>query len=360
MVLNNTQLAPRLVKAAHGHALDRPPVWLMRQAGRYMAEYQAIRSKTSFLELCKNVDLATEVSLQPYNAFGMDAVIMFCDILIPPEAMGMELHFADKGGPVFTNPIRTKADIERLIEPDPLESMGFVMDLLKQLRHELSSHPDTALIGFAGSPWTLATYMIEGGVSKNFHHLKALMWNEPKLLHQLLEKLSRVVTLYLNAQIDAGAQVVQLFDTWGGILPEAGYREFIQPYQQHILDNINRDKAPAILYMNGSGLLLDAMAETRPDVVSLDWMTTITDARKRLGADTILQGNLDPTALLAKPDILKPMVENLLCEGGNQNFIFNVGHGLIPQTPVENVKLLVDTIKQSAPLFQAKREPVAV
>lgn len=340
----NPVLTPRLVRACRHEMLDRPPVWLMRQAGRYMAEYRAVRERVSFLDLCKNPELAAEVSLQPFRAFGMDAVIMFCDILIPPEAMGMTVDFADKG-PQFSAPLRTKADIDKLVVPDPAESMGFVMDLLRRLRVELADSPDVALIGFAGAPWTLASYMIEGGVSKNFAHLKSLMYNDPQLLHQLLDKLARTVTAYLNAQIEAGAQVVQLFDTWGGILDETGYREFIQPYEQQVIEGLNREKAPVILYVNGSHHLLEAMAETGADCISLDWLTPLSEARRRLGENIVLQGNLDPIALLAKPDVLEPMVRAQIAEGGCQNYIVNVGHGLIPQTPPENVRLLVDTVK---------------
>jgi uroporphyrinogen decarboxylase len=339
--------APRLVRACRQEILDRPPVWLMRQAGRYMPEYRAVREKVSFLDLCKNPDLAAEVSLQPFHAFGMDAVIMFCDILIPPEAMGLPVTFGD-GGPTFPRTIQNAADVDRLIIPDPVEKTGFVMELLRKLRRELAHSPETALVGFAGAPWTLATYMVEGGGSKNFAKIKGMMFEQPDVLHRLLDKLTQTVILYLNAQIEAGAQVVQLFDTWGGILNEEEYRRFILPYHQRIMESLHRDQAPAILYVNNSRGLLPLMAEASPDVISVDTLTSISSARQILGSRFALQGNLDPTALFTKPEILKPMVESLLIEGGNKGYIFNLGHGILPPTPVENVRLLVNLVKESA------------
>jgi uroporphyrinogen decarboxylase len=319
----------------------------MRQAGRYMADYQAMRSKVGFLELCKTPDLAAEVSLQPYHAFGMDGVIMFSDILVPPEAMGMEVVFGD-AGPTFPNPLKTATDVDQLIIPDPVEKTGFVMEILRKLRVELANDPDTALIGFAGAPWTLATYMVEGGGSKHFAKIKGLMYESPEVLHRLLGKLSETVSLYLAAQIEAGAQVVQLFDTWGGILSEEEYRRFILPYHQQIIESLKPHGTPVILYVNNSRGLLPLMAEANPDVISVDPLTSIASARQQLGSRFALQGNLDPVALFASPETLKPMVQSLLLEGGNQGYIFNLGHGILPPTPVENVRLLVNLVKDSA------------
>lgn len=347
-----TRPLPRLLRACQKEILDRPPVWLMRQAGRYMPEYRAIREKVSFLDSCKNPELAAEISLQPYHAFGMDAVIMFSDILIPPEAMGMEVVFGN-GGPHFPNPLQNAADVDRLIIPDPLEKTGFVMELLHKLRAELAHDPDTALVGFAGAPWTLATYMIEGGGSKHFAKIKGMMYEAPEVLHRLLGKLAETVTLYLNAQIEAGAQVVQLFDTWGGILSAEEYREFVLPYHQQILDQLKREHAPVILYVNNSRGLLPLLAEAKPDVIGVDPTTSLTQARHIVGERFALQGNLDPTALFLPPDVLAPMVKALISEGGNQGYIFNLGHGILPPTPVENVRLLVNLVKESA------RVPVA-
>ncbi len=344
--MNPQPIAPRLVRACRQESLDRPPVWLMRQAGRYMPEYRAIREKVSFLQLCHTPDLAVEVSLQPYHAFGMDGVIMFSDILIPPEAMGMEVVFGD-AGPTFPNPIQNAADVDRLIIPDPVEKTGFVMQILRQLRDELRSDPNTALIGFAGSPWTLATYMIEGGGSKHFAKIKGLMYENPELLHRLLGKLTETITLYLNAQIEAGAQVVQLFDTWGGILSAEEYRRFILPYHQQIISNLKREQAPVILYVNNSRGLLPLLAEAAPDVISVDSLTSLSQAREIVGPRFALQGNLEPTALFSKPETLAPMVKTLIAEGGNKGYIFNLGHGILPPTPVENVRLLVNLVKET-------------
>lgn len=341
--------APRLVRACRQEPLDRPPVWLMRQAGRYMAEYRAMRERYDFLALCHTPDAAVEVSLQPYRTFGMDGVIMFSDILIPPEAMGMRVVFGD-GGPSFPEPIRSAEAIDRLIIPDPVEATGFVMSILRQLRTELRADSDTALIGFAGAPWTLAAYMIEGGGSKQFSHLKQLMWAQPDALHRLLDKLSQTVSLYLQAQIEAGAHVVQLFDTWGGILPEEAYRHWILPYHQQIIRAVKAaaPDTPVILYVNNSRGLLSCLAESGADVISVDHLTSISAARDQLGTRFALQGNLDPISLFAPPEILREQVQHLLHEGGTQGYIFNLGHGILPHTPVDHVRLLVDLVKASA------------
>ena len=345
---------PLLLHAFDDAPMSRPPVWLMRQAGRYMAEYRAVREKVGFLDLCKSPDLATEVSLQPWHAFGMDAVIMFCDILVPCEAMGMALHFGN-GGPKFEQPIRTAEAIHALSIPDPQEKTGFVMNLLRQLRRELQSSPQTALIGFAGAPWTLAAYMVEGGVSKDFTTLRCLRYNEPDLLHTLLGKLAQTVTAYLTAQIEAGAHVVQLFDTWGGILSDTDTRTFILPYQQQVIAALKANPAtrntPVMLYVNGSNRLLETMAESGADGLSLDWMTPLADARVRLTEAfperrIVLQGNLDPAAMLTRPEVLRPLVAQTVADGGDRHYIFNVGHGLVPATPPQNVQQVVSDIQQ--------------
>jgi uroporphyrinogen decarboxylase len=338
---------PRIVRACRREILDRPPVWMMRQAGRYMSEYRAIREKADFLTMCKNPDLAVEVSLQPLAAFGMDAVIMFSDILVPVEAMGMALEFNEKG-PHLPTPIRSRAQIDALSIPDPVEKTGFVMQVLRQLRQALAVYPEVGLIGFAGAPWTLATYMVEGGTSRNHTDIMTMLYNEPEALHVLLDKIAKTVILYLNAQIEAGAQVVQLFDTWGGLLPEPLYREFVHPYQQQVLAGLNRSEAPVILYVKGSSHVLEYLPQTGADVISLDGMTTISQARTRIGNDIALQGNLDFNLLFAHPDVLTGHVQAMLKEGGNQGYIFNLSHGIIPQTPVANVKRVVDTVKSSA------------
>ncbi len=346
--MSHSNSSPRLVQACHKIPLDRPPIWMMRQAGRYLPEYQAIRDKVAFLGLCKNPELAAEVSLQPLRRFGMDGVIMFSDILIPVEAMGVPLEFTEKG-PHLPQTIQSQHDIERLIIPDPIEKTGFVMETLRLLQHELSTSPEVALIGFAGAPWTLASYMLEGGVSRNFTETKAFLYNEPALMHQLLEKIAQTVTIYLQAQMEAGAQVVQLFDSWAGTVSEETYQEFILPYQQQVISGLkSTTEVPVILYVNGSRGLLPLLKQSGADVISVDWQTSLSQARQILGSDVALQGNLDPNALFTRPDVLKPIVEAMLVEGGSQGYIFNLGHGVLPKTPIENVKLVVDTVLNSA------------
>lgn len=345
--ISQLEPAPRLIRACFGETLDRPPVWLMRQAGRYLPEYQAIRQQVDFLTLCKTPDLAVEVSLQPYRIFGMDGVILFSDILVPAEAMGMRLEFTDKG-PCFPEPLRSKAMIDKLCIPDPEEKTGFVMDIVRRLRQALRSNSEAALIGFAGAPWTLASYMIEGGVSRNFTGLKAWMYNDPETLHTLLHKLAETVILYLNAQIAAGVQVVQLFDTWAGILAESEYRTFILPYQQQVIQGISRRNVPVILYVNGSAHLLEAMAETGPDVISVDALTPLDVARQRvseINPNIVLQGNLDPNILFARTEIVRQKVTDMLSLGGNQGYICNLGHGVLPETPRESVTCMIETVK---------------
>src|SRR5262245_45880356 len=294
----------RLLRACRFLDVDRAPVWMMRQAGRYLPEYRAIRGKTNFLSLCKTPELAAEVSMQPYRILNVDAVIMFSDILIPVEAMGMKLDIIESKGPVLEDPVRSGQQIDKLIVPDPLERTGFVMDVIRLLRNELDN--EAPLIGFAGAPYTLASYMIEGGTTRNYTEIKRMMFANPRLLHSLLEKIAATVTDYLNAQIEAGAQVVQLFDTWAGDLSSGDYEEFALPYQQTIFEKLHRGPeglgVPAILYVNGCSQILEKMAESGANVLSIDWRIDIGEARRRLdsaGFDTIaLQGNLDPCALL--------------------------------------------------------------
>ena len=352
-----TPKTPLLVRACRGEVLDRPPVWFMRQAGRYMAEYRAIRKDMRFLELCKTPDKAAEVSLQPYKAFGTDGVIMFSDILVIPEAMGMALDFGDQHnpgaqkGPHFQTPLQTKADVEGLKGLEPATDLAYVMTLLRTLSQELKEE-DTTLIGFAGAPWTLATYMVEGGGSKNFAKLHTMRLHAPDTLRLLLDKLTVAVIDYLNAQIEAGAQMVQLFDTWGGVMDECGYREWILPYHQRIFEGLRRDKAPAVLYVNNAGHLITAMSEAGADALSVDWRTPLNTVRAQLLQSMTLQGNLDPVSLLGTQDSVLKEISTLVesqrrPDGTFQHFMCNVGHGLIPQTPPENVKAVVDWVKAS-------------
>src|SRR6185369_5316032 len=290
-----------LIRAARGEPVERTPVWMMRQAGRYLPEYRAIRKDIGFLTLCKTPELAVEVSLQPYRILGVDAVIMFSDILIPVEAMGQEVTLTEHKGPELPDPIRSREQVDQLIVPDPSEKTGFVMEIIKRLRRELDDA--VPLIGFAGAPWTLAAYMIEGGGSKNYARVKRMMYSDPETFHALLDKIADTIVIYLNAQIESGAQIVQLFDSWAGELSPKDYTEFALPYEQKILQSINKS-VPSIIYINGSGTFLEQMATSGADVLSIDWRVNLEDVRGRVGAEFPLQGNLDPCILLSSPEIV--------------------------------------------------------
>jgi uroporphyrinogen decarboxylase len=335
-----------LVRAARGEPTERPPVWMMRQAGRYLPEYRAIRANLDFLTLCKTPELAVEVSLQPYRIIGVDAVIMFSDILIPVEAMGQEVRLTEQKGPELPDPIRTRRQVDQLRVPDPLESVPFVMEIIRTLKRELNG--EVPLIGFAGAPWTLAAYMIEGGGSKSYSEMKRFMYRDPSMVHALLDKIADTIILYLNAQIEAGADVVQLFDSWAGELSPADYEQFALPYEQKILAAIDRRRAPAILFINGVGTLLEKMATSGADVLSIDWRVPLADARRRTDGRITLQGNLDPCVLLSTPGLIRSSVTRLIEEGGGHRHILNLGHGILPSTPVENARAFVDAAKSTA------------
>ena len=314
---------------------------MMRQAGRYLKDYRDIRQKVSFLDLCKSVDLATEVSLQPLRIIGVDAVIFFSDILIPVEAMGLKVELTDKG-PELPSPVRTIADIQRLRIPDPADEMPFVAAILKRLRSELKGQ--VPLVGFSGAPWTLASYMIEGGGSKSFAEIKKMAFGEPAMLHTLLDKLATTIIAYLRFQIEAGAQVVQLFDTWAGELTRHDYETFALPVTRRIFEGIG-NSVPRILYVNGCSAILEAMASSGADVLSVDWRIPIAEARARVGNRVALQGNLDPCALLGSASNLTQTAEKILKDAGAAGHIFNLGHGILPMTPVDNARALVDFVK---------------
>ncbi len=341
----------RLLRACRFQEVDRAPVWMMRQAGRYLPEYRAVRGKTDFLTLCKTPELASEVSLQPYQILGVDAVIMFSDILIPIEAMGMKLDIIESKGPVFEDPIRTEEQVNKLIIPDPVEKTGFVMKVIRMLREELTN--EAPLIGFAGAPYTLASYMVEGGTSRHYPEIKRMMFSNPALLHKMLEKIADTVAEYLNAQIEAGAQVVQLFDTWAGDLSSADYEEFALLYQQRIFDKLHRGPeglgVPAILYVNGCSHVLEKMAESGANVLSIDWRIDIADARRRLDekgfVNIALQGNLDPCALLGTEESITEGVRGILKRAGTKGHIMNLGHGIMPMVPVEHARAFIEAAK---------------
>ena len=320
---------------------ERTPIWLMRQAGRYMKEYQKIRSRHTFLEMCKMPEVAAEITMQPIKAFGFDAAILFSDILIPVEAMGIDLEFIEGGGPVLKTKIETKGDVESLIVPEPETQLGFVLETIKLLREKLT----VPLIGFSGAPFTLASYMIEGGGSKNYVKTKSLMYNEPGVWRRLLDKLSKTVSAYLNAQIEAGAQAVQVFDSWVGCLSPEDYKKFAQPYSKKVFDRIKG--VPRIHFGTDSATLLELMSKAGGDVIGVDWRVNLDDAWERIGRGKGIQGNLDPVALYARTDELVNLVKDIIKRADNRpGHVFNLGHGILPTTPVENVKVLVDAVKR--------------
>jgi uroporphyrinogen decarboxylase len=337
----------RLIRACRRQEVDRAPVWMMRQAGRYMPEYRALRAKYDFMTMCKTPELAYEVSMQPYEILGVDGVIMFSDILVPVEAMGLKLDIIDSKGPVLEDPIRTDEQVEKLIIPDPIETMPFVMETIRLLRKRLDR--EAPLIGFAGAPFTLASYMVEGGGTRNYAEIKGMMYREPKRIHKLLDKLADTIILYINAQIEAGAQVVQLFDTWAGELSAADYEEFALPYERKVFERIHRGPGgltiPAILYVNGCSHILEKMAESGANVLSVDWRIDLAEARRRAGDKLALQGNLDPCELLGAPETIAESVKDILRKGGGLGHIVNLGHGILPMVPVENALAFVEAAK---------------
>jgi uroporphyrinogen decarboxylase len=328
----------RLLRACRRQPVDRTPVWMMRQAGRYMKEYRDIRAKVGFLELCKNPDLAAEVSLQPYKVLGVDAVIFFSDILIPVEAMGVDVALTDKG-PEIANPIRSQRDIDALGIPDPSTNVDFVGAIIKRLRQDLRD--EVPLIGFAGAPWTLASYMIEGGGSKSFAEIKTLAYREPRTLHALLDKLASTVSSYLLFQVESGAQVIQLFDTWAGELSRGDYEEFALPYTQKIFEAVG-SRVPRVLYLNGCSAILESMAKSGADVISVDWRISMAEARRRVGDRVALQGNLDPCVLLGPKERIIAKTTEILEQAGPVGHILNLGHGILPPTPIENARAFIE------------------
>lgn len=343
------------IKTLLKQPVDRTPVWMMRQAGRYLPEYRAVREKAgSFMNLCTNPELACEVTLQPLERFAFDAAILFSDILTIPDAMGLGLYFSEGEGPKFENPIRSQADIEKLPVPDPQTDLRYVIDAVSLIRKNLQGR--VPLIGFSGSPWTLATYMVEGGSSKSFQKIKALMYEQPQLLHQMLDKLARSVAAYLNAQIEAGAQAVMVFDTWGGMLTSEDYAEFSLRYAQQVRQLLNTQsegkQVPTILFTKGGGLWLEAMAESGYDALGLDWQTDIALARARVGDKVALQGNMDPIALYAQPQVIREKVRVILEKyGSGAGHVFNLGHGILPDVNPDHVKAMVDAVHELSPQF---------
>jgi uroporphyrinogen decarboxylase len=335
-------LNDRFLKACRREPVDCTPVWFMRQAGRYMAEYRAVRAKHSILELCKTPELAAQVTLQPIDRFPLDAAIIFADILLPLEPMGLSLEFAEGEGPVIHNPVRGQADVDRLkvIGGDELE---YVAEAIRQARHALNGR--VPLIGFAGAPFTLASYAIEGGSSRNYLLTKQLMYCEPKAWHQLMDKFARVITGYLRRQIKAGAQAIQLFDSWVGCLSVGDYVEYVLPHVQLIFEGLKREGVPMIHFGTGTSAMLRQMREAGGDVIGIDWRIHLDEAWTTVGHDVAVQGNLDPLTLFAPLHEIERRVADILRRaGGREGHIFNLGHGILPTTPVEHVAATIEMV----------------
>jgi uroporphyrinogen decarboxylase len=342
-----------LLRALLREATPRRPIWLMRQAGRYLPEYRATRGRAGgFLQMCTNPEIACEITLQPVDRYPLDAAILFSDILTIPHAMNLGLEFEAGEGPTFEHPIRAPADIDRLAVPDPGRELKYVTDAVALVRRELAGR--VPLIGFAGSPWTVATYMVEGGSSKSFGHIKRMMYEAPRQLHRLLELLGKATILYLNAQIAAGAQAVMLFDTWGGVLTPAQYEEYSLRYMAEVIDALTRKsegrRVPNIVFTKGGGAWLAKIAAIGCDAVGVDWTTDLKDARQAVGGRVALQGNLDPAALLAPPETLRAETLRVLQSyGPGAGHVFNLGHGITPEVDPERVALLVETVQAYTP-----------
>ena len=331
----------RFLDACWGKPVDRTPVWLMRQAGRYLPDYMRVRSKCTFLELCKTPELAAEVSIQPVDILKVDAAIMFSDILTPVEPMGMKLDFVP--GPVFDHPIRTMADVEALRIPQMEQDVPYVIETLKILRRELATK--VPLIGFGGAPFTLACYMVEGKGSKDWATIKRMMYAAPVVYHALMEKVTMMSMEYLNAQIKAGAQVIQIFDTWGGVLSPTDYASYVLPYTTKLINGLNRMGTPIIHFVKGAGTMLDTVQQAGGDVMGLDWHTDLGKARDILGPKMAVQGNLDPTVLYAPKEIIEAEVQRVLDENADRpGHIFNLGHGILPTVPPENAIYMVECV----------------
>ncbi len=338
------------LRACKRQPIERTPIWMMRQAGRYLPEYRTVREQADFLTMCKTPELATEVTIQPIDLIGVDAAILFSDILVIPEAMGMTLEMHEGKGPVFPKPIRSEEDAKELKSIDPTFDLKYVLDAVTLTKKELNGR--VPLIGFSGSPWTLLTYMVEGRGSKNFSEVKKLIYNNPQLAHKLLSKISDTVAEYLSAKIEAGCNAVQIFDTWGGILTPDDFNEFSLQYIQSIVSNIKRTIEPVIVFAKGVHYNLEGLVQTGADVIGLDWTMDLGEVRKLVGDKVALQGNLDPTKLYGNEDVIKNEAAKILQSyGKGSGHIFNLGHGILPDVPPANAKLLVDFVKEESKKF---------
>ncbi|MDJ0736274.1 MAG: uroporphyrinogen decarboxylase [Nostocaceae cyanobacterium] len=338
---------PLLLRAARGEILDRPPVWMMRQAGRYMKAYRDLREKyPSFRDRSEIPEVAIEISLQPWKAFQPDGVIMFSDIVTPLPGLGIEMDIAEGKGPVITSPIRTQAQVDNLYPLEPEESLPFIKTILQSLRQEVGNK--STVLGFVGAPWTLAAYAVEGKGSKTYSIIKGMAFSDPTILHQFLGKLADAITTYIRYQIDCGAQVVQMFDSWAGALSPQDYDTFALPYQQRVFEQVKatHPDTPLILLVSGSGGLLERMAKSGADIITVDWTVDMADARQRLGKEMKVQGNLDPGVLFGSKQFIRDRIYDTVNKAGIGGHILNLGHGVMPTTPEENVEFFFETAKQ--------------
>ena len=338
MIKNNLFL-----KALKGETVDRPPVWMMRQAGRYLPEFMEIKAKYDFFTRCQTPELASEITVQPIRRYGMDAAILFCDILVIPQAMNIEVEMKPNFGPYLPNPIRKATDVDRVIVPDIQDTLGYVMDAIKMTKEKLNN--EIPLIGFAGSPWTILCYCVQGQGSKNFDLAKGFCFTQPEAAHALLQKITDTTILYLKEKVKAGVNAVQVFDSWGGMLSPVDYQEFSFKYIQQIIDAL-KDEAPVIVFGKGCWFALNDMAKSGASALGVDWTCSARNARYLSGGKITLQGNFDPSRLLSPPKEIKKMVHQMINEFGKDNYIVNLGHGILPNIPIENAGAFVEAVKE--------------
>lgn len=331
------------LRALKGEAVDRPPVWMMRQAGRYLPEYMEIRKKYDFFTRCETPELASEITLQPIRRYGMDAAILFCDILVIPQAMGIEVQMKEGIGPWIPHPIENEKDLNQIQMPDVKESLHYVMEAIKMTKEKLEN--EIPLIGFAGSPWTIFCYVIQGSGSKNFQKAKKFCFTQPKLAHHLLQKITDVTIAYLKEKVKAGVDVVQLFDSWGGLLSPEDYPVFSWSYLQQIIDSLQQE-APVIVFAKGCWYALEDMAKSGASALGVDWTISPEEARNRSGGKITLQGNFDPTRLYSPPSEIKELVHRMIRDFGKDRYIVNLGHGILPDIPVENAGAFIEAVKE--------------
>ncbi len=339
--------APRLLRAARGEVVDRPPVWMMRQAGRYMKAYRDLREiYPSFRDRSEKPDVAIEISLQPWRAFQPDGVILFSDIVTPLPGLGVEMDIGEGKGPIIDNPIRSQAQVDHLRPLDPESSLPFIRTILQALRQEVGN--ESTVLGFVGAPWTLAAYMVEGKGSKTYSIIKQMAFSDPTILHQLLNKLADAIAIYVRYQIDCGAQVVQMFDSWAGQLSPQDYDTFALPYQQKVFQQVKQTHpdTPLILLVSGGAGVLERMAKSGADIITVDWSVDMAEARARLGKHVKVQGNLDPGVLFGSHDFIRDRIIDTVRKAGNWGHILNLGHGVLPETPEENVAFFFKTAKE--------------